>query len=1265
LRLSSSTGANTQNFTTTEISSGSSRVEVTESGVGIGNIALGSISRVAAGGTVDFGQPTAGVISTTSTNINGILGGFATVNGVTFAKADGTGKIVGLADADYDSGAFAAAKNFDTHKNAGGTTDGGAVNSLRFGRASADVVTLNANLNVGSGGILVGSAVGANDSTITSTSGETLTSGNGLDLAVIQNNVSGSLSISPKITGAIALTKSGPGKLILGNSGNDYDGGTFINAGTIEIQSDGALGHTDGGITFAASSLGTAGVLSTTSTMTLSPTRAITLNSGGGAFNVATGTALTVTQGITGDGGLGKLGAGTLILNGDNSYTGETVIYAGSLQLAGAISSTAAFTADGNVITAGSTIAASGPFQIARLAGANVSLFATASTLSGTEFTIGGEGNATVTLSGASLIAASCDLVVAKQNGSTSVLHIQDSEVSAQEDMIIGAAGGANGTANITNGKLGVTNTLFVGANGGTGTLNLAGTEVGSYGVLEVGFGATGTLNISDSATLTGSTAANMGHINVGRNNPGLAVVNQSGGAVNFSSWMTIGIEGGSNDPANSKYAISGGTLSSTAGIEIGSDHGGTLEISAAGDVNIPNVSIGTYGNRGSGTAGNGLLKMTGGTLTTNAISVGDNRNAGGITSNGVFTQSGGTVQLNGQLVIARSADGAGTTGTANLNGGTLNVNSIVKGAGNGQLNFNGTVIKPNASNGAFITGFDTTNSEVLSGGAIFDTNGKVIRVDTSLDGVGALTKDGTGKLIIGGASSFAGGVNLDSGTLSVRNNTALGTGPVIGNGGILAFDNSTGPGLIEGRISSTNAFDTTTAIPFDAVTLGTPKAHTTDQALFGYNSTWGYRGSLVVPAGPNVTWSFAEQFDDSVFLSIDGNTLLNDGTWNNPTVATVTLAPGEHTFELRLGQGGGGVGPNNGWGIGFGIDTLGRGTTNPGDYTALTDPGNGTILKYNDDGGVDYTVANPFTLQATTEIHVRQFGATLTGDIAGASGLTKTGDGRLTLTGTNSYAGGTTISSGVLEIGNGGATGSLGGGVVANSGTLKFNRTGTLSVPNAISGTGSLEQNGTGTTVLSGASTYTGATVVNAGTLQVSGSISGSSLTTVRLGGTLSGTGSVGALLVDGGTIAPGASPGILSAGNTTFNGGTFSLEINGTTAGSLYDQLNVAGTVTLQSNTALAVNFGYTPGYGDTFTIINNDGADSVLGGGLFTVGGNPLVDNAFYDLGNGLSISVDYSSGTDGNDVTLSVIPEPASVSMVLGGLAVLVGIRRRRR
>lgn len=105
-------------------------------------------------------------------------------------------------------------------------------------------------------------------------------------------------------------------------------------------------------------------------------------------------------------------------------------------------------------------------------------------------------------------------------------------------------------------------------------------------------------------------------------------------------------------------------------------------------------------------------------------------------------------------------------------------------------------------------------------------------------------------------------------------------------------------------------------------------------------------------------------------------------------------------------------------------------------------------------------------------------------GSITGAVSLTKLGTGVLSLAGSNTLSGVTTVTAGSLSIGEGGTAGDLGTSPVVNNSNLIFNRTDTFTFANAISGTGTLDHSGTGTTTLAGALTYTGTTTVNQGTL-------------------------------------------------------------------------------------------------------------------------------------------------------------------------------------
>lgn len=140
------------------------------------------------------------------------------------------------------------------------------------------------------------------------------------------------------------------------------------------------------------------------------------------------------------------------------------------------------------------------------------------------------------------------------------------------------------------------------------------------------------------------------------------------------------------------------------------------------------------------------------------------------------------------------------------------------------------------------------------------------------------------------------------------------------------------------------------------------------------------------------------------------------------------------------------------------------------------------------------YDVQMPLTLGADTTFNATASGTFIfSGNIDGPGGITRTStSSKLILTGTNSYTGDTNVSAGTLQIGNDGATGTLGAGDVNVAGTLRFDRMGTLPVPNTIGGTGGLQVDcpfGAGTVVLTGVNTFAGNVNVSSGALRITNS--------------------------------------------------------------------------------------------------------------------------------------------------------------------------------
>ncbi len=156
-----------------------------------------------------------------------------------------------------------------------------------------------------------------------------------------------------------------------------------------------------------------------------------------------------------------------------------------------------------------------------------------------------------------------------------------------------------------------------------------------------------------------------------------------------------------------------------------------------------------------------------------------------------------------------------------------------------------------------------------------------------------------------------------------------------------------------------------------------------------------------------------------------------------------------------------------------------------------------------------------------------------------------------------------------------------------------------------------------TGGSVTAVAGTYTGNVDINkAVTLRGTPTIAGSLTTSIA-----------------GAVISPGFSPGIINSGNLSLSpASTVSIELNGTTPGSGHDQLNVTGTVAL-GGAVLAVTTSYSAVIGNSFVIVNNDGADAVSG--TF----NGLSEGATFIVG-GTTFQISYIGGT-GNDVVLTVI------------------------
>jgi autotransporter-associated beta strand protein len=314
---------------------------------------------------------------------------------------------------------------------------------------------------------------------------------------------------------------------------------------------------------------------------------------------------------------------------------------------------------------------------------------------------------------------------------------------------------------------------------------------------------------------------------------------------------------------------------------------------------------------------------------------------------------------------------------------------------------------------------------------------------------------------------------------------------------------------------------------------------------------------------------------------------------------------------------------PNFSYGTIVGVDTFSF--ADPTVFTR-TVSGNWTDTTGWTPNGVPNGNTASLQLNANTTFQIDNASAVteVTGAISGTGQLTKTGSGALVLIGTNTYSGGTTISAGTLQIGNGGTSGSIVGNV-ADNGTLAFDRSDTVAFGSvisgtgslvqlgnavtfaeAISGTGSLAQLGSGTVTLTGNNTYSGFTTISAGTLQIgnggtSGSITGNVIDNgtlafdrsdaVTFSGVITGVGSLvqlgsGALVLTANHTYPGG---------TTISAGTLQLG-NGGTSGSITGNVIDNGTLAFDRS--------------DSFTFtgaISGTGTVDQIGTGTLTLTGN----------------------------------------------------------
>jgi RHS repeat-associated protein len=441
---------------------------------------------------------------------------------------------------------------------------------------------------------------------------------------------------------------------------------------------------------------------------------------------------------------------------------------------------------------------------------------------------------------------------------------------------------------------------------------------------------------------------------------------------------------------------------------------------------------------------------------------------SGGISVSGATTSRVATTTISPNIAMA-----ANQTWTTTISNGKMNlvVNGAISGAfgltkaGTGNLlmvgagSYTGTTT---ISAGTLQVGNAGTSGTLGTGNVADNSNLLFYRSDSvtiaqAITGTGAVLKNGAGALILSGANTYSGGTTDSAGTLVINNASAIGTGTLTMSGGNL--DNTSGGAIT--LANNPEAWNSNfTFAGTNSLSLGTGTV-----TLSGARQVTISANSLTV--GGVITGSFSVTKAGSGSLIFAGANTYTGGT----TVSAGTLAV------------------NNANAVGSGTLTMSGGNLDNTSGSAITLANNPQTWN----GNFTFTGTNSLNLGtgavklgSNRQVTVSANSLTVGGVISGSYAVTKAGSGRLIFTGANTYSGITTISDGVLQIGNGGTTGTLGTGSITGDGVLAFDRSDVVTDSKALSGTAGLTQMGAGTLILTAGNTYTGVTTITAGRLQV-----------------------------------------------------------------------------------------------------------------------------------------------------------------------------------
>ena len=670
-----------------------------------------------------------------------------------------------------------------------------------------------------------------------------------------------------------------------------------------------------------------------------------------------------------------------------------------------------------------------------------------------------GGGGGGAGLGGAILIAPQADVTL------SNVSLVSNSAVGGNGGVGVGGApaGGGGGGLGGNGGAGDIVSSGFGGGGGGFGLGASGGSgSFGGAGIL-VGGGDGGASGVLPGGVQGGGgTSSGQG----------------AGGGGNAGGPGGSGAAGGGGFGGGGGGAISG--LDGGVGGTGGGGGGGAFGFGGYGggaggdDRNAIGVSGGFAGGAGGGSA------LAGG-------------GGGGALGGAIFVDSGGTLTIAGAFSVNGSAVTAGRGAPGGTDGNAYGAAVFFGGSGS-------IVFAPAAGQSQTVAG---VIGDEYGSSAIIDTPSMM------------LIKTGGGTLTLGGANQYAGGTIVDDGTLRVASAASLGSGElVLDNSGTIAFLGSSVftpfvslGGTPNVSVAAGQAVSFTGQVLDDFFVLDAPGSLnvTGGGTLTLANTANSYSGGTSVAGNSTLVVAGDGSLGDPA-----GNVSLGDavsgGTIGFTSGSTLTT-----TRNFALGAGGGTIdtagtaaitlgGAVTGAGAltksGTGALTL-AGTTS---YSGGTNVAGGTLIA----GSAGVLGTGPVTVAAPATLNLNSFNQTVgslggggvvllgsatlnaggdntstlfSGTMSGTGAFVKSGSGVLTLTGANSYSGGTTVTGGTLL----GTTSSLQGNIVDN-GVVAFDQATSGTFAGALSGSGSLVKSGAGILTLSGANTYGGGTAITGG---------------------------------------------------------------------------------------------------------------------------------------------------------------------------------------